>query len=83
MQTAFIRKLKGRLNLGNICNHSDQQLLFSCFLPNNTKIKKLLHNYNSVVFQGMAGPFWICQGEFFNIELLWVKKLSMKGAKDS
>jgi hypothetical protein len=54
MQTAFIRKLKGRLNLGNIC-----------FLSNHTKIKKLLRNYNFVVFQGMAGPFWICQGEFF------------------
>jgi len=79
MQTAFTRKLKGRVNLGNICN----QLLSSCFLPNNTKIKKLLHNYNFVVFQGMAGPFWICQGKFFNTEFLWVKKLSMKGAKDS
>ena len=65
MQTAFIRKLKGRLNLDNICNHSDQQLLPSFFLPKSTKIKKLLHNHNFVVFQGMAGPFWICQGEFF------------------
>ena len=83
MKIAFIKKLNGRLNLGNIYNHSDQELLSSCFLPKNIKIKTQLHNYNFVVSQGMAGPFWICHGEFLNTEFLCVKKLSMKMAEGS
>lgn len=65
MQTAFIRKLKSRSNFGNICNHSDQYLWLPVSYLTTQKLKKPLCNYNFVVSQGMAGPFWICQGKLF------------------
>jgi len=38
-QNSIQEEIKGRLNSGNVCYHSVQNLLFSSLLPNNLKIK--------------------------------------------
>jgi hypothetical protein len=39
IKTAFTKKFKRRFNLGNTCYHSLQNLLSSCLLSKNKKIK--------------------------------------------
>jgi hypothetical protein len=38
-QNCIHEEIKSRLNSGNVCNHAVQNLLFSCLLSKNVKIK--------------------------------------------
>jgi hypothetical protein len=51
-QNLIQEKIKRRLNLGDACYHSAQNLLPSCLLSKNIKIRIYIHNFAS-------GSIWV------------------------
>jgi ubiquitin C-terminal hydrolase len=51
-QNLIQEEIKGRLNLGNACYHSVQNLLFSRLLSKNVKIRIYKTNFFPVVLYG-------------------------------